>query len=313
MLTTLTGSLRRLIWIAIGATAVAVVVTYRASNTTLQGGVVGVGMLAAFGVILALAWYYRVVRGETRISDACEASVQMMITAGLFTLLSFGVAALGRGFPLRDDTLINMDARLGFHWHGYLALGLAHPRLEHVLQFCYLSMPYQYVITIFLLAFTVQRQRLDQFVLAVWISLALTTVVFFVVPAGTAFSHFGIGSADVPGLRPVFMLNRFLPLLTGMRVSGAHVVRLDDLEGLVSFPSFHTEMALLFSWAAWRTAWIRWPVLLVNLGLLSVTPIEGGHYLVDMLAGLAVAGSGLALSHIAATLLPARETIPVTA
>jgi membrane-associated phospholipid phosphatase len=305
----LVGGVRRLVWLAIAATVLAVLLTYRASNTTLQAGSVGIGMLCVFGALLALAWYYRVVRGERRLFDACEASVQLMVTAGLFTLLGFGVAALGARFPLRDDALMSLDRSLGFSWQGYMALALAHPRMEHVLQFCYLSMPYQYVVTVLVLAFSSQRPRLDMFVLAIWISLVLTTAIFFVVPAGAAFSHFGITGADVPGLTPVFMVNRFSPLLTAMRAGGAHIVRLDDLEGLVTFPSFHTEMAVLFSWAAWRTRWIKWPILLVNLGMLAVTPIEGGHYLVDILAGAGVAAAALVLSGLVAKPFIAREQI----
>ena len=72
-----------------------------------------------------------------------------------------------------------------------------------------------------------------------------------------------------------------------------HTVDLGLLRGLVSVPSFHTAAAILYIVVAWPMARLRWPVLVVNLCMLLATPVEGTHYLMDMLGGAAVAGVSL--------------------
>jgi membrane-associated phospholipid phosphatase len=64
------------------------------------------------------------------------------------------------------------------------------------------------------------------------------------------------------------------------------VVRFDDLEGLVSFPSFHVAGAILVTWAFRRRRRILIPLIVLNIGLVISTVITGEHYLVDVLASV---------------------------
>ena len=57
---------------------------------------------------------------------------------------------------------------------------------------------------------------------------------------------------------------------------------------MVSFPSFHTTMALILIWAFRGTSLIGWLITGLNLAMLCAVPYFGGHYLVDMIAGAAV-------------------------
>jgi len=41
--------------------------------------------------------------------------------------------------------------------------------------------------------------------------------------------------------------------------------------------------------SAWRVRGLRWPVLALNVAMLLSTPVEGTHYLADMLIGALVA------------------------
>ena len=45
--------------------------------------------------------------------------------------------------------------------------------------------------------------------------------------------------------------------------------------------------------ALWPIARLRWPVLILNNAMLVATPIDGAHYLVDVLAGVVIAGGSL--------------------
>ena len=64
---------------------------------------------------------------------------------------------------------------------------------------------------------------------------------------------------------------------------------LAKLTGVVSFPSFHTTMALLYLYGFSRAGAIGWVAAFLNVAMLPAIPFFGGHYLVDMFAGAAVA------------------------
>ena len=64
-------------------------------------------------------------------------------------------------------------------------------------------------------------------------------------------------------------------------------VRLSEMSGLVTFPSFHTVLALLAAQALAETRWrwlgAAWAVVVI----VSTIPI-GGHYVTDLIAGFAI-------------------------
>jgi membrane-associated phospholipid phosphatase len=63
-------------------------------------------------------------------------------------------------------------------------------------------------------------------------------------------------------------------------------------------------MAVLAAWYAWNIRALRGPLLALNILVLAATPIEGGHHLVDVFAGLALAAAAIVLAA-RATKLPA--------
>ena len=62
-----------------------------------------------------------------------------------------------------------------------------------------------------------------------------------------------------------------------------------QLGSVVTFPSFHAAAAVIYIWAVWPLRLLRWMSLLVYSTMLVATPIGGGHFLADVLAGVAVA------------------------
>jgi membrane-associated phospholipid phosphatase len=79
---------------------------------------------------------------------------------------------------------------------------------------------------------------------------------------------------------------QLIPALRSHRMS---VIDLGALRGLVCAPSFHTAAGVLYIIAAWPIRPLRWFLVPVNIAMLLATPIEGTHYLVDMIAGMLVA------------------------
>ena len=73
-------------------------------------------------------------------------------------------------------------------------------------------------------------------------------------------------------------------------------------EGIITFPSFHAVLGVMFTLALWPLRLLRWPILVLNFALIAATPIDGGHYFVDVMAG----GTIGALAMLAARRLTRR-------
>jgi hypothetical protein len=80
------------------------------------------------------------------------------------------------------------------------------------------------------------------------------------------------------------------PDLTALRAGAPSLFHFTNMAGIIALPSFHTIVAVLLIYAHRRERWLlRCSLALNGLMLLSVPPV-GGHYLIDLLAGAAVAG-----------------------
>ncbi len=60
----------------------------------------------------------------------------------------------------------------------------------------------------------------------------------------------------------------------------------------------------MVAWYAWPLKFLRWPALALNTLVLVATPIQGGHHVVDVLAGFAVAAAGIAIANRVARIVP---------
>ena len=82
-------------------------------------------------------------------------------------------------------------------------------------------------------------------------------------------------------------------VITALKRADTFGLNLWDTEGIISFPSFHTVLALLAAFALWPVPYARWPAaLLAGLIVLST----GWHYLTDVVAGFLVAAASCALA-----------------
>jgi len=72
-----------------------------------------------------------------------------------------------------------------------------------------------------------------------------------------------------------------------------HSVALDDLIGIIGFPSFHAAAATLYIWGAWPIKIYRYPMLILNLLMIASTPVEGAHYISDVIAGILISVSSI--------------------
>jgi membrane-associated phospholipid phosphatase len=74
-------------------------------------------------------------------------------------------------------------------------------------------------------------------------------------------------------------------VLQTLRNEPVPVLSLMNVQGLVTFPSFHTCLAIITAYAVRGIRFVALPVAILN-GLVIVSTLpEGGHYLIDVIAG----------------------------
>ncbi|MDE2597304.1 MAG: phosphatase PAP2 family protein [Sphingomonadales bacterium] len=201
----------------------------------------------------------------------------------LGVLASYGVAARTTGFA--DPVLNRIDMALHFHWLAWYREVSAVPALQNLGIAAYACI---YLSPVIILAQHARTQRIAdarQFLLTFWFGAVLTILLFPLFPAEGPLAFLWHGRIPYMPTSALYQ-EQLIPALRAHRV---HQIDLGALRGLVCAPSFHTVSAVIYMFAAWPLRQLRWPLLALNLAMLAATPIEGTHYLADMIAGSLVA------------------------
>ncbi len=178
-------------------------------------------------------------------------------------------------FPLADAALAHADAALGFDWRAWFALVHAHLWLHVTLFYAYCSFPAQ-VGVLFVWLCYVDQPRIDALLLSGILAIYILVPIMMLLPAVGAWTQHGVGlvepwRADILALR-------------------SHALsEVGDTQGIVSFPSYHAVLGVLFIEAARGRKWLFRLLLPLNCLLIAAVMTEGAHYFVDLLGGVAVA------------------------
>ena len=252
------------------------------------------------------AWVFRDGRGRKRrvLRDAAFDYALFTAMALMGAIGSYPVAALSHGFV--DGSLQRTDALLHFDWPSWYEVVAAHPALQLIGHVAYQSVYLSPVLLLGQFALTDRRDRTRLFLASTWVAAVLTLLLFAAMPA--------VGPFALEWHRAI----RYMPdsalwqpeLIPALRDHLVHRIDLGSLRGLVSAPSFHTAAAILYIRAAWPVRGLRWPLLLLNAVMLLATPVEGTHYLTDMLLGALVAAVAItAVEALAARVSPRRSAL----
>jgi PAP2 superfamily len=258
---------------------------------------------------LALSAFYTVARPDDRVARLFRGAIELFLLSFLCGSLSYAATSLNR--PLWDDVFVVWDQALGFDWRHWLGVLNEHPKINLALALAYHSMWPQLVLVIVALVTVRDYRRLDVFLLAFGFAAAITVVVAGFMPALSPLAHFAITPADHPNI-VLAVPREFEAQALALRDGSMRVIELGQVQGLVTFPSFHTVVAVLLLIGFRNVPWLRWVSLVLNVLMLLSIPIEGSHYLVDLIAGVGVAlvawGMARATADSAAPVL--RQRLP---
>jgi hypothetical protein len=274
----------RLIWSLIAAIAVIVVFAPLAGFTIAWHSYAMPG--GAVAAMLLVTWFYRARRCEERIAAAVEGTAQLAAFAAVGAPLSYLAARCA--LPLQDHLFDTIDKALGLDWTALLAWMNAHRGIHAILSVAYMSFAPQATITVCVLAFTGRVTRLRVFVLAFILTALATIAVSAVLPAQGVWLHYGLHAEAA--IVPVSATS--WPVFLGIRDGSFLTLMAAGSEGIITFPSLHAALGLIFALALWPIRVLRWFGLALNLLMIVATPVDGSHYFVDVFAGLAIALMG---------------------
>lgn len=200
----------------------------------------------------------------------------------------FNHLAMTTAFPYSDDLLLAWDLAVGFDWLVYFNFFHDRPMLLWIMDLSYTSLTPLSVAAFTALIFLGRVDRAILFIETFFVTALLSMIVGMFFPAKAASE---ILVTDItlyenflhkPGIY-------HMPYMESLRANiGAIVLHPLNLPGLVTFPSFHTASGIILCVAFWRM-WAFPFVLAYSIVMIASTPIFGGHYVIDLLAGTALA------------------------
>lgn len=190
--------------------------------------------------------------------------------------------------PLADARLAAWDAALGFDWLGYVRLLDRHPRLLRLMELTYTGLDWYSVVTAVALLFAFGAERMREFVLAFFAAAVAVVAIGPLFPAYGAMAHYAPDPALFARVTPACG-TYYLAALRALRVPGAHALSWRHLPGLATFPSFHAAMGVIGIYCCRGKRPVFLASLALNSFMIASTPLFGSHYLIDLLAGAALA------------------------
>lgn len=259
----------------------------------------GSALLIAIAILLANLAFYRGRAGGERAAAMTMGFVAFFAIASGETALIYLAATADR--PLIDSALAAGDAALGFDWLGWYQFVQAHDALRRVLDIAYATMGPQIVLCLVVLPMTGRFARNREWIISFTMALTLAVILFGIFPAEGAWIEHGV--RDPAGLP-------YLQTLRALRAGQFTELRLDQLDGLITFPSFHIATAVLLIYASRGTPWMPLAIVLnITMAVAAISQGMGGHYLMDGIGGIAVSLTGIAIAQLLARKVDSRTGV----
>lgn len=213
------------------------------------------------------------------------------------TLLSYTSQFWAAKVPFRDGLIAGVDSSLGFNWAAWYDWLNAHSLLENALRAVYsYSLPVQLGLLTCVQSISFLEIRMQRLCFVTQMALLITLIMAALVPTLGPYHYFSIPETA--------NASNFFPAATGSHISDIINLRsaspkipLDMMQGIITFPSFHAEMGLLFVWSVWPVRIMRWAAIAINGLMIIAVPLCGAHYLTDVIGGAAVALAAILIEN----------------
>jgi membrane-associated phospholipid phosphatase len=263
---------------------------------------IAVGSLTSLAVtcvvLITVAGFYQTVRPRENFAISCMALVQAILFSAAGSILSYLLAR--RTGATWDSTLQRWDELLGFDWLAFVGVVDAHPWAAAILRMSYASLIPQIIAIVVALGFGYRFNQLQVVILGAMLAGTATIFLSPFFPAYGNYLHRGLSSVAFKHVHP-WAGYAHAADLNGLRTGHFAILDLSEMQGIITFPSYHAALATVTAWGFWNSgnAPLRWGGSIVSVTTIIATPVDGGHYLVDVLAGIAIAVvSVIAAKHL---------------
>ncbi|MGY4506354.1 membrane-associated phospholipid phosphatase [Bradyrhizobium sp. GM24.11] len=255
-------------------------------------------VIPVFCLVVCINLVYATIRPDRRIAALAETIAQLMAFTSSATILSY--LTVTSRFPLVDRYLAAADAVIGFDWLAVFMWVHERPLIGKILFVAYDSGIFQLGVLLIVLNVLGRLERAREFVWLFVLTLLIVIPISWLLPAESAWVYFGV--TDIAN---AYHLAHF----SALRASQMPEISMAQVNGLITFPSFHTALGAILIYAT-RGIRILFPIYLVlNLLMIASTPSVGGHYFVDVLAGLAVVPCAIMILRWCQNIRPSQVTL----
>jgi hypothetical protein len=266
----------RLIWLQVAVlTASAALYSRLGLSISWPTTVPTLLLLGIFAVAWSVHYWMPGAAKEWIVAETLFVTLLVCSFAFLTAPAQYAAVALKR--PLIDPWLAAADGALGIDVPSLAAWTHTHNLLAWVLWAAYVTFIPQLFIAIVMIGLVRRdREALWEFCFHFHFCLAMTLVALALFPAECAFNYYGFAST--------LDQTRFTSHFFALRLGTHPVIRFDDLEGLISMPSFHASGGLMVTWSLRQFMWLRWAIAFLNVLMITATFMTGAHYFVDVVA-----------------------------
>jgi membrane-associated phospholipid phosphatase len=234
----------------------------------------------------------------------CEAGKRTELFAvatllfGLLAIVIVGYCylATAAALPLQDLLLERIDRSIGFDWVAFVKWINSSPLASELLVEGYRSTPYMLLGTMLWLCVSGQGKRLAEFLALMCLTFVGIAIGMLILPAEGAYAHYNppLSFYENIGAGSGMWHHQ---LLMALRTGVMHVIDFGTPNSncLVTFPSGHTVLAIIMTYAVRGSLLTLIPALAVNATMLVSTIPHGGHHLIDLIAGAVIAACAIVI------------------
>jgi hypothetical protein len=282
--------LQAILFAIVAAAAAADVAWVRTGGFDIDTGAYA-SLAVLFAVLAGGAAFYEHYRKDAKLAAMLTGTAFLLGMSAAFSVMNYLLLTVA-GHRI-DGNLAAIDRAMGVDWPAMMAFVSHYPAANVALKVIYLSVLPQVAVLTVAQGLIGKPERIYALCLAVSAGAAISIFTWTLMPAFGAFSVY-----DVSNLHMSRALDTsYARELTNLLAHGPGRISPTDAKGLIGFPSYHGTLALLVAWYARDLKVIRWFALGLNAVVIAATPIQGGHHVIDVLAGFVVAALAIGFAN----------------
>jgi hypothetical protein len=220
-----------------------------------------------------------------RLANLTRTILSLVLFSNAVSILSVILTGI-LPLPTWDGALATADHALGLNWLDMYHWVTRHPAIEAGAYAVYMSLAPEMLTLFFALELLGHHKEAREFLLWFMVSAITTAGIGILMPAAGAFVYYHLPVASTTG---------YVAQWADLRDGTLRTINPLDGEGLVIFPSFHAALAVLCAYAARPLRILKIPLLALNLLIILSSPAMGGHYYIDIIAGIILAALTISL------------------